>query len=275
MGSESETAVAEEVPALEAEPLEQVDEVVETLPVDEPEQVEISIGGESPPVEEEEKPHIRELRQRYRELQKRNRTLEDQAAKVETPAAPDVGTKPTLEGCGYDEEKFEQDFTSWQERTRTVAEVQRKKQQGEQASKDAWQAKMDQYQTAAKALKVPDFTDAEDELKARLSPTQQGLIVHVTEHPEHVAYALGKSPKEAERLAAITDPAKYAYELGKLESKMTVTPRKAPPPETKVVGSAARTSGSDKELDRLRAEADKTGNRTAVGKYLRERAAKT
>lgn len=272
MGLKIDTAVADEVETLETEQETQTDEVQTESDAD---QVEISIGGESPAQEEEEKPHIRELRERYKASQKRIRDLEEKQNATIPAETPVVGAKPTLESCGYDEDKFEKDLDSWKEKTRAVAEVQRKKQEAKEAEERAFAERLTKYQEAAKALKVPDFSTAEDELKAKFSPTQQGIILHVAERPEHLVYALGKTPKEADRLASIKDPAKYAYELGKLETKMTVTKRTAPSPEAKVTGSAAKVTG-DKELERLRAEADRTGNRTKVAQYMkRQRAAST
>lgn len=273
MGLESDTAVADEIEVLESEQAEQ-NQATETPP-EEAEQIEISIGGESPAqTEEEEKPHIRDLRERYKGSTRRVRELEEQLAKTTKPETPEVGAKPTLESCGYDEDKFEKDLDAWKERARAVAEVQRKKDEAKQADADAFAKRVETYQAAAKALKVPDFAVAEEEVKLKLNATQQGIILHVADKPEHLVYALGKSPKEADRLAAIKDPAKYAYELGKLESKMTVTKRTAPAPETKVVGSAARVS-EDKELARLEAIAEKTGNRTDVVRYKKSLKAKT
>jgi hypothetical protein len=86
-----------------------------------------------------------------------------------------------------------------------------------------------------------------------------------------VVYALGKNPAELKRIAAITEPVKFAFAIAKLEDKVKVTPKKtAPPPERVIKGSAQISAGSsDKRLDSLRAEAIKTGNSNKLMAYKR------
>ena len=91
-------------------------------------------------------------------------------------------------------------------------------------------------------------------------------------------YALGKNPKKAKELAAINDPVKFAFAVAKLEAQLKVNPAKRPPaPERAVTGGSAPISGTtDSTLDRLRAEAERTGDMTKVIRYrqqLREKQA--
>lgn len=86
-------------------------------------------------------------------------------------------------------------------------------------------------------------------------------------------YALGKNPKKAKELAAITDPVKFTFAIAKLEDKLKVAPRKtAPPPDTVVRSSVAGSAAVDSALKRLQDQADKTGDRTKVAAYLRSKA---
>jgi hypothetical protein len=105
-----------------------------------------------------------------------------------------------------------------------------------------------------------------------LNPTQLGIIVNGADNPAQLVYALGKSPAKAKELAAIKDPVKYVFAVAKLETQLKVQPRKAPPaPERVVRGNAGTATGVDNTLARLQAEADKSGDRSAVAKYLRDR----
>lgn len=244
---------------------------------DEGEEVVVSIGEESPPSEEEEAAHapewVRELRKNHRELVKRNRELEEQVkAKTEqAPAAPTLGAKPTLESCDYDAEAFETALAKWYEQKRQVDEQKAKADADAKAQADAWNAKLASYAEAKSKLKVNDFEDAEATAQGALNPTQQGIILQGAEKPEVLIYALGKNPTKLKELSAITDPVKYAFAVAKLETQLKVTPRKAPPPEKVVTGSAPVSGSTDSHLERLRAEAEKTGDRSKVAAYLRQK----
>jgi hypothetical protein len=120
-------------------------------------------------------------------------------------------------------------------------------------------------------MKAKDFDDAEDTVKDILNVTQQGIIVKGAENPEFVVYALGKNPKKAQELAQIDDPIDFAFAISKLESKLKIATKKSAPPPEKTVKGTGRVSGSvDSTLERLRAEAEKTGDYSKVMKYKRQ-----
>jgi len=233
--------------------------------------VVVTIGEETPPHEEEhaQAPEwVRELRKNYRELQRENRELKE---KVTAPGAEtkpaQLGKKPTLEEHDYDADKFEEALANWYEQKRKVDEQQTKAEAEAKAAQDAWNAKLTAYGKAKTELKVKDFDDAEAVAQENFSATQQGIILQGAENPALVIYALGKNPKKAKELASITDPVKYAFAVAKLETQLKVTQRKAPPPE-KTLSGTGRVSGTvDSTLERLRAEAEKTGDYTKVTQY--------
>lgn len=245
--------------------------------VEDEDEVVVSIGEEPPPSEEEEAAHapewVRELRKNHRELVKRNRELEEQVkAKTETaPAAPTLGAKPTLEACDYDAEAFETALAKWYDQKRQVDEQKAKADADAKAQADAWNAKLASYAAAKSTLKVKDFEEAEATAQAALNPTQQGIILQGAEKPEVLIYALGKNPTKLKELSAITDPVKYAFAVAKLETQLKVTQRKAPPPEKVVQGTGPKSGTVDSTLERLRAEAEKTGNYTKVMEYKRQK----
>jgi hypothetical protein len=90
-----------------------------------------------------------------------------------------------------------------------------------------------------------------------------------------VVYALGKNPKKAKELASITDPVKFAFAVAKLEAQLKVAPRKTPPPPEGAIRSTAPISGTvDSNLDRLRSEAERTGDYSKVYRYKQQLKAK-
>lgn len=241
-------------------------------------EVVVSIGDETPQAEEEDNrapEWVRELRKANREKDRKIRELQEQIQSAK-PAekAVEVGAKPTLEGCDYDAERFETELEGWHNRKREADAQQRKRQETEQAAQAAWQAKLDAYGKAKNDLKVKDFEDAEAAAIEHLNVTQQGVILNGADNPALLVYALGKNPKKAKELAAIADPVKFAFAVAKLETQLKVTPRKsAPPPEKAVKGSAPISGTTDSTLDRLRAEAAKTGDMSKVIAYKRQKRA--
>lgn len=235
-------------------------------------EVVVTIGEESPASEEDDTKApewVRELRKQNRETQRRNRELEEQLKAVSGAPikATELGAKPKLEDFDYDAEKFGTELEAWHERKRAADDAARKKQQDEDAAKAAWQAKLDGHNAAKAKLKVRDYEDAEALVQTSFSVTQQGIILQGSENSALLVYALGKNPKKAKELASITDPIKFAFAVAKLETQVKATPRKAPPPEGKLSGSAPLSGTVDSQLEKLRAEAEKTGDYTKVTAY--------
>ena len=251
----------------EAEPEAAADEIV------------VQIGDEAPQPEEEEQrapDWVRDLRKSHRELARRNRELEEQVrAQQPAQAAPTLGTKPTLEGCDYDADRFESELAAWFDRKRKHDAEQQRIQQEQEQQQRSWQEKLSGYAKAKAELKVKDYDDAEALVQEQFNVTQQGILLQGLDNPALVVYALGKNPKRAKELASITDPVRFAAAAGKLEAQLKVTNRPKPPAPPRVVtGSAPITGTVDSNLDRLRAEADKTGDYTKVIRYKQQLAAK-
>lgn len=249
----------------------------ETPPTEEAEtEIVVSIGNEEPEPEPEAQKApewVKELRKQNREYQKRIRQLERNtqapAAQGEPTSAPPK--KPTLADVDYDtgayEAKLDQWYTAKAEYDRQAAERQR----AEQSVKGAWEAKISGYNTAKAELKARDFEDAEAVIADTLSVTQQGIILDGAEKPALLIYALGKNPKKAAELAAITNPVAFAAAIGRLEASLKVTSRKPSAAPEQIVSGNARSSGAiDNTLERLREEAGRTGDMTKVMAYKRQ-----
>jgi hypothetical protein len=234
-------------------------------------EVVVSLGEEpeQPPEEDPNKAPewLRNLRKANREKDRRIRELE---AKLQAPAPVQqsvvVGDKPTLAGCDYDAEVFEQQLSEWSDRKRQADDAQRKQQAEAQQAEQAWQSKRQGYE-AEKAefrAKYPAFDEAEEAVKDALNVTQQGLILHAIKNRAALVAALGASPKKLKELSGITDPILFTASIAVLEKELKVTPRKtAPLPEKQLRASAPGALVSSARLDELRAKAERSGDYTA------------
>ena len=241
-------------------------------------EVIVSIGEEAPPPEEQtHAPEwVRELRKTNRELQRQNRELQGKLqSTAQTETKPVVlGKKPSLEEHDYDADKFEAALADWFERKRQADESNAKQEAEIMNQQKAWQAKLDGYGKAKAELRVKDFEDAEAVAQELFNITQQGVVLQGADNPALVIYALGKNPKKAKELSDIKDPVKFAFAVAKLEKELKVTNRRAAPPPERIVSGTGRVSGAvDSTLERLRAEAEKTGNMTKVIQYKAQKRA--
>lgn len=243
-------------------------------------EVVVSIDGESPPQDDDDNKApewVRDLRKSHREAQRENRELK---AKLEALSGAgdkpaELGKKPTLEDCDYDSDVYDQRLGEWYERKREHDEAEAKLKDDQRKQEQEWQNNLDEFAKKKAALKVKDFDDAEEFVDEHFSQMQRGMIIQGAENPALVYYALGKNPKKAKELSEIKDPVKFAFTVAKLETQMKVTTRKAATKPERTVSGNARPSGSvDSTLDRLRAEAERTGDYTKVRQYKQQKRTK-
>jgi hypothetical protein len=240
----------------------------------------VSIGEEEPPTSEAsegESTVFADLRKRYRELSRKAQQLEAQLQQGQPhqPQAPTLRAKPSLEGHEYDAEKYEADLEKWYAEKREAERQQEAheaaRRQVVEAQQKAVQAVQEKYVASRSALKVRDFQEAEDEVVANLSEWQRGIAVKAKQ-PAELVYALGKNPKKLAELASIKDPVEFAFAVADLRREVKVTTRKAtnkPAPETTVRGGSSGATPKA-TLERLEAEADRTGDRSKVIAYKRQ-----
>lgn len=268
-----ETATAPDLPesqepqALEADAPEEEGE----------QELAVTFGDEPAPPEPEPTPDsnpIRQLREERRRLERENRELQEKLrAKDAPPPEIPLGVKPRLEDHDYDADKFELALQDWFEKKRVADEKAAQAQAEARAKEEAWQARLAEYGQAKAKLKVPDYEDAEERVQSIFNLTQQGVMIDGADNPVLLVYALGKHPAKAKELAAIANPVKFAFAVAKLETQMKTTARTrpAPPaPETPVKSTAPARSAVNATLERLRDEADRTGDRTKVAAYMRQ-----
>lgn len=251
----------------------------------EPDEVQVLIGDEAPPDEPEQsfdgpapdwvkelREEQRRLRRQVREYEAKERAAQQQAA----PSTPALGAKPRLEDHDYDTDRYEAALESWYKQKDAVEAAKRQQEQALAEQERAWKSRLDTYGQQKAALKVRDYEDAEATVQETLNVTQQGVVLQGAENPALVVYALGKNPKKAKELAAITDPVRFAFAVAKLEQQLKITPRAKPPaPERTVPAGTAPVSGAtDSALERLRSEAERTGDYSKVVRYRQQLRAK-
>lgn len=278
-GAPGDGADVEQEEEDEHEPVQEDSEEDDEPPLDG--EVIVSLGEEPEPESEEEKEAkaapkwVKELRKDAKEKARRIRELEQQLQqKAEQPQEQEVqlGNKPTLEDFDYDTEKFETALESWFERKRQIdAQKEAVKRQQEEAQQQ-WQAKLDNYASKRAELKVRDYEDAEYAIKEKLDDAQRSILIAGLDNPALMVYALGKNSEQLKRLAAIKDPVRFAVEIGKLETQVKTKARsEKPAPEKRVSpGSGSLSAATDRTLEQLRAEAEKTGDYTKVHQYKRQ-----
>ncbi len=217
---------------------------------------------------------VRDLRKKTREQDK---IIREQQAKIDALSGatkkPVLGKKPSLsdDGIDFDEDKFEAALTAWHDKKREFEAEEAKKQQEAQKAEQTWNERVTAFNEQREAVKakLPDYEDAEQDAMSKLSQIQQGIIVANYDNPSHVFYALGKNEAKLAELSSIADPIKYTIALTNMVNKMTVTTRK-PSPESKPAGQQANAGGPDKQLDRLREEAQRTGDYSKVTAYKKQ-----
>ena len=240
-------------------------------------EVIIAFDGEEP-IASAAKPDdssvMREMRKRLRELAAENARFKTQAESAPLVLTDEVlGPVPTLESCDWDENRLAEAIEARAERKVQIERnrLAREDAAAKQAAADAAEAA--EYVKSRSSLGARDYEDAEAEFVAAVpNPAFQRLIVRAADNPAAVIYALYKSPARLAELAAITDAAKMAAAVGKLEARLKVTKTVSKvQPEKRVVGGApVSTGGVERHLAKLEAEAERTGDRTKIYQFKRE-----
>jgi len=223
---------------------------------------------------------IKALREKQREDAKRiaeeakaRRELEERLKAIEGAQQKplELGAKPTREAFDYDEQKYDAALEDWYQRKSQVEAANRAAEQEKAKAAEAFKAKQERYLSEKKALPVDDFDDAEAAVMAALSKDKQGMLIDLADKPQHMVYALGKSPARLKELAALPVP-QFIKRIGTLEAQMKMQSKKsAPAPARRPEGGggAVRPSAS-KRLDQLKAVAEKTGDYSAYHAARRE-----
>lgn len=256
---------------------------LETEETEDEGEIVVSIDGEEASEKEEAEPApewVKDLRKKHRELERENRDLKAKvsAANGMENAPAILPKKPRLDddGIDYDQDKYEAELDAWYAKKKDFDDKQRENEKAEAERQNSFNAKLESYNQAREKIRVPDFEDAEGNLINALDRTQQGIIIDACENPALLVYALGRNQGKLKELAAIKNPVQFAYAVSKLENTMKVTKKTAAAEVEKMPPSfgGKSVSSADKNLDRLRAEAEKTGDYSKVMQYKKQLKAK-
>lgn len=256
------------------------DEVLEGDEPEEKEEVEQDDGltlsfdedAEEDELPEEAPKWAKELRVRNREQAKENRELKrkikdgEQAADASQEALI-LGDKPKLEDFQYDADQYDTAMDGWRDKKSKLDKQTSDRKADEDAQAKHWDDRLANYKS--QQVEIDNFDEAEDFIKDTLSVTQQGIIIMGSENSAKLISVLGKNTKVSEKLAAITDPIKFAMAIGRMETQMSKG-KKPPSPEKRINGSGPAPGSKDSTLDRLRTEADKTGDLSPVIAHKRK-----
>lgn len=250
---------------------------VEPVAEEPKENIIVSIGDEpaSEPAEEQPAPEwVKKVRQRNRELEKELKETRKKLQETTVQKEPEVGVKPTLQAFDYDTDKYETALTSWYDRKKKADERAAAAKEEKEKADRSWAERLKEYQAAKADFKADDFDEVEAVTLELLDVTQQGIIVHGANDPALLVYALGKNEAKAKELGAIKDPVKFAFAIAKLEAQLKVSTKKpAVQPEGRISGNSAPSGTIDSTLERLRTEANRTGDYSKVMEYKRKKRA--
>jgi hypothetical protein len=235
----------------------------------------VSIGEEAPPQPEETAAPawVRDLRKHNRELTKRLKELEakEKLQPVQTALPP----KPTLESCDYDADEFERQLDGWKDAKRNADDAEASARKQQEHAEQAWQSRLSTYTERKQALPADDVDDAEQHVRELFGDMRWAILVDGADDPAMLVYALGKYPERAKELAKIESLAQFTFKAAKLESELKVTKRKPTvAPEKTMTGTApVGVAGADAALERLRADAERTGDYSKVIAYRKQKRA--
>jgi len=247
---------------------------------------------EAPPTEQPPKRNpVRDMRKRIKEQNRENsdqskviRDLQAQLAaaskKPDDPPATDEA--PTLEGCGYDTQKFQTEYSIWNDaqQDKKLDERISKRENREQqtTATEQTEKRIEGHYQRASDLQVGDYEQTEDAAVAVLGVNLVQSIQNTVDDSELIIYYLGKNPVKAAELSVVYEqnPANFTYQLGKLSGKITLRPKNgkgAPNPDIPVGGGGGSANATllSKYLKKL-AEASNADNPLAARKLVREQA---
>ncbi len=235
---------------------------------DGPAEIGFSDEGEE---SEDDTPLVKKLRDQIRKLARQNRTA---PAVHNNDPEPTVIQRPTteLEAYDYDQSRLDSAWSEYEASKDAHAEWKVRQAKREAMAEKSAAAQLEALDKQRKALGVSDYEDRAATVKDRLSDQQMAILVSAADNAPQLVYALGRSANRLDILAAEGNLARFAAMVGKLEKDIKVSKRKPPAPESTVRGATASiavTTG-EKELARLEAEAEKTGDRTKVIAYRKQ-----
>jgi hypothetical protein len=220
-------------------------------------------------------PLIRQLREQLRDAHAEKKRLAEQ---LQPKPKVEVGPKPTLESCEWDEAKFEQELDAWKDRKRAV-EQESSTAQEQETKRAADLAKAVQgYYAKKDALPYKDKDEMEATAFAAMDDPQKEILIRIAGDPAKLAYALGRNPAKLAALSTIkvndmASVASFSAAVAKLDGELKMAKRKpAAEPDRPIKSSGSLASdGGDKQAEKLLKEGQQKNDLTAYREYMRSK----
>lgn len=232
------------------------------------EELVIGFGGEeAAPASGDDSSVIRDLRKANREMAKKLAV----ADRANQPQIIEVGEKPTMALCEYDEDRFEAELDQWKTRKAQADKQVNELETRNEALARKNQERVEAFKADKALLRVADFDTAEEEVEAALPAPIMALVLRTGKAA--LLYGLAKNPEQLAALSKLdpsTELVEAAFMLGELKATMKMETRRTQSPERKISGNAGFAPSDDKQLARLEKEAERTGDRTALIAHRRK-----
>lgn len=247
---ETDEADEQEEPAAESEEADDESGEPDADEGDEPEWMKAIDGDDTDDEAEDEDAEpsvvIRDMRKRIKQMRRENAQLrrerEEAAAAQQQPE--DVGPRPTMESCGWDEETYASELASYLDRKKKADERQAEIEEANKRVERRYQEKLAGYDAAKQKIKSPALEEAEEAVREAFSVNGQGVIVMASRNPERVVYALGKNAELRKQVQALeSSPVEMAAAIAFWEGQQSALGKTSRKPRTKpehrVKGSAS------------------------------------
>ncbi len=226
---------------------------------------------------EEEPELVKKLRDQIRDRDRKLAQFRRAPVAADDDPEPLVPDEPSEDDAGWDFDKFREAMRAREKAVLAHADWKARQTERDNARNAAQARQSKRVEQQKNALGAKDYDAKIERVKEALSPEQLAVIINAAENPAKLLYALGGSEARLAELAGEENLARVAGKAYAMEGKITMGKKTAPAPETMVRGATGTLShGTDKHLERLEKEAERTGDRSAVQKYkrsLKQRAA--
>lgn len=223
---------------------------------------EVIIEGEEESEPEDETQLVKKLRGLLKEKEK-----ELKGYRTKIPKEEGLRPRPKLEDFDYDPELYDAELDKWYQEKIVYDSKQSEKQKYEDAVNQDFQKKLNNYEVAKSQLNKSDYDEIEAIVDDELTVAQRAIIIKNVRNAALFFYAIGKNPNKLSQLAKMHDLAEFTYNIAKLEEQIKMAKKLPPSPEKRI---STGTPFASNALERLRAEADKTGDYSKVLEYRRK-----
>jgi len=216
-----------------------------------------------------------EYRLKYEAELEKNRILsESQSPAPAKAVAPDPDD---FDGGEYDPDFVAKRDAYESNRYEQISENQFQKQRAraeqeaqDRAKDEAVRVSQQKHYDKVESMKIKGYAEAEDKVIESLGYDTVNVLIQKFKNPHVLFYYMGKNQGEMEYSAnlAKSDPLQFVIHMAQLEKELQVKTKSktAPNPDTPLEGGVP-TNKSDAKLDKLRDEAQRTGDMSKLMAY--------